>query len=194
MRIIMGILRLDVGLVELTPIIEAAMDVVRPADDAKNVKLSSTLDPMAGPVSGDANRLQQIVWNLLSNAVKFTPTGGRIEVRLERADNQVRVIVNDSGAGISAEFLPFVFDRSRQADGTTAKPHGGLGLGLAIVRQIVELHGGTIHAYSEGKGLGLASATGGAAFLPDGDKDLDKVFRQKRPSERSEEQICRRPN
>ncbi|MGH8865609.1 MAG: ATP-binding response regulator, partial [Burkholderiales bacterium] len=153
-RIITGKLRLDVSAVELLPVIEAALDVMRPAAEARRIELSSTLDPASGLVTGDADRLQQIIWNLLSNAVKFTPKEGRIEVRLEREGTHVRVTVHDSGEGISAEFLPHVFDRFRQADGATTRAHGGLGLGLAIVRHLVELHGGTVHAGSEGKGQG----------------------------------------
>jgi two-component system, chemotaxis family, CheB/CheR fusion protein len=153
-RIITGKLRLDVRMVELIPIIEAAMDVVRPAADAKQIKLVSSLDPAAWPVSGDADRLQQIVWNLLSNAVKFTPRGGQVAVSLEREGASVTIIVSDTGEGIEPEFLPFVFDRFRQFEGDTKRAHGGLGLGLAIVRHLVELHGGTVGAASTGKGRG----------------------------------------
>jgi CheY-like chemotaxis protein len=112
------------------------------------------LDPKAGPVSGDAGRLQQIVWNMLSNAVKFTPKGGRVQVRLERAESHVEIIVSDTGQGIQKEFLPYVFDRFRQADGSLSRMHGGLGLGLAIVRHLVELHGGTVEVVSGGEGQG----------------------------------------
>jgi len=153
-RIITGKLRLDVSMVDLIPIIAAAMDVVRPAADAKQISLISTLDPAAGPVSGDADRLQQVVWNLLSNAVKFTPPGGRVGVRLEREVASVTITVSDTGEGIEPEFLPFVFDRFRQFEGGAARPSGGLGLGLAIVRHLVELHGGTVNAASRGKGQG----------------------------------------
>ncbi|MGH7323904.1 MAG: PAS domain S-box protein [Candidatus Rokuibacteriota bacterium] len=153
-RVITGKLRLDVRLVELQPIIEAALDVVRPAADAKAIRLEATLAPSVGPISADPDRLQQVVWNLLSNAVKFTPNGGRIEVRLENADAHVRITVSDTGKGINPDFLPHVFDRFRQADSSITKAHGGLGLGLAIVRQLVELHGGTVHALSRGEGHG----------------------------------------
>jgi CheY-like chemotaxis protein len=112
------------------------------------------LDPKAGPVSGDSGRLQQIVWNLLSNAVKFTPRGGRVQARLERVDSHVEIIVSDTGQGIQQEFLPYVFDRFRQADGSLSRMHGGLGLGLAIVRHLVELHGGTVEVFSGGEGQG----------------------------------------
>jgi CheY-like chemotaxis protein/two-component sensor histidine kinase len=153
-RIITGKLRLEMREIELPPIIEAAMDVVRPAADAKKIRLVSALDPVAGPVSGDADRMQQIVWNLLSNAVKFTPEEGQIEVRLERKGAHVRLTVRDTGEGIEPEFLPYVFDRFRQFEGRPARAHGGLGLGLAIVRHLVELHGGTVSVASRGRGQG----------------------------------------
>ena len=153
-RIITGKLNLDVSEVELIPIINAAIDVVRPAAEAKNIRLISTLDPAAGPVSVDAGRLQQVVWNLLSNAVKFTPGGGQVAISLEREATRIKLIVSDTGEGIEPEFLPFVFDRFRQFEGDTRRAHGGLGLGLAIVRHLVELHGGTVGAASPGKGRG----------------------------------------
>ena len=153
-RIISGKLRLDVRTIELPAIIEAALDAVRPAAEAKGVRLQSLIDPLAGPISGDADRLQQIIWNLLTNAIKFTPKGGRVQVRLERVDSHVEITVSDSGIGISPEFLPYVFDRFRQADAATTRFHGGLGLGLSIVRQLTELHGGTARVESEGEGKG----------------------------------------
>ncbi len=153
-RIITGKLRLEVRAVDLGAVVEAAVEATRPAAEAKTVRLQSLVDPQAGPVSGDADRLQQVVWNLLSNAVKFTPKGGRVQVRLERVNSHVEIVVSDSGRGISPEFLPHVFDRFRQADGATTRTHGGLGLGLAIVRQLVELHGGTVGAESGGEGRG----------------------------------------
>src|SRR6266542_2487851 len=153
-RIITGKSRLDVSTVELIPIIEAAMDIARPAADAKKIRLVSALDPAAGPVSGDADRLQQVVWNLMSNAVKFTPAGGQITVRLERGGTHVTIAVSDTGEGIEPEFLPFVFDRFSQFERRPARAHGGLGLGLAIVRHLVELHGGTVSAASRGRGQG----------------------------------------
>jgi PAS domain S-box-containing protein len=153
-RIITGKLRLDVQTVELESVIEAAIDSLRPAAEARGIRLLSVLDPHAGPVSGDPTRLQQVAWNLLSNAIKFTPKGGRVEVRLERIDSHVEFVVSDTGAGIEPEFLPYVFDRFRQADGTTTRAHGGLGLGLAIVRHLVELHGGSVQVDSRGKGQG----------------------------------------
>src|SRR6266545_5347513 len=153
-RIITGRMRLDFSPLKPGSIIEAAVETVRPAAEAKGVHLSARLDPAAETVSGDAERLQQVVWNLLSNAVKFAPQGGRVEVMLERADSHVEIVVADNGQGIKPEFLPYVFERFRQEDGATSRQHGGLGLGLAIVRHIVELHGGTVHAASEGLGKG----------------------------------------
>ena len=153
-RIITGKLSLDRRPIEMAHVVSDAVNTVRPAADAKNITIDTTFDADAGPVLGDANRLQQVVWNLLSNAVKFTPKNGRIGVALMRVDSQVEISVRDSGEGINPEFLPYVFDRFRQADGKTTRSHSGLGLGLAIVRQLVELHGGTVYAHSEGPGRG----------------------------------------
>ena len=153
-RIITGKLRLDVHLVELPTVIEAAVDAVRPAAEAKEIRLEVRLDPSAPPVSGDANRLQQVVWNLLTNAVKFTPRGGHVQVRLEQVNSHVEITVTDTGKGIRPEFLPHVFDRFRQADASITREHSGLGIGLAIVRHLVELHGGTVRAESAGEGQG----------------------------------------
>ncbi|MEN3333583.1 MAG: hypothetical protein V7641_2948 [Blastocatellia bacterium] len=153
-RIITGKFSLDVRPLELVSLIEAALESVRPAADARKIQLQAALDPQAGPVSGDPHRLQQVVWNLLSNAIKFTPAGGRVEIRLERNDSQVEIKVTDTGQGINAEFLPHVFDRFRQADSTSSRRHGGLGLGLAIVRHLVEMHGGTAQAFSDGEDQG----------------------------------------
>jgi signal transduction histidine kinase/CheY-like chemotaxis protein len=153
-RVITGKLRLEVAPVDIAPVINAAIDSVQLAADSKNIQLSVTFDPSARHVSGDAGRLQQVVWNLLSNAVKFTPEGGRVEVRLERAGAQARLTVSDDGCGFSPAFVPYIFDRFRQADGTSTRRHGGLGLGLAIVRHLVELHGGTARADSPGEGRG----------------------------------------
>jgi PAS domain S-box-containing protein len=153
-RIISGKLRLDIRTIELPAIIEAALDAVRPAAEAKNIRLQSLIDPLAGPISGDADRLQQIIWNLLTNAIKFTSKGGRVQVKLERIDSHVEITVSDSGVGISREFLPYVFDRFRQADAATTRMYGGLGLGLSIVRQLTEMHGGTARVESEGEGKG----------------------------------------
>ena len=164
-RIITGKLRLDVRAVDLPAVVTAAADTLRPAADAKGISLQLLLDPSAGPISGDPDRLQQVVWNLVSNAIKFTPKGGRVRVRLERAGSHAEIIVADTGAGIAPEFLPHVFDRFRQADQTTTRTHGGLGLGLAIVRQLVELHGGTVHVESRGEGHG-ATFTVSLPLLP----------------------------
>jgi signal transduction histidine kinase len=153
-RIITGKLTLDIQNVEIVPIIQSAIDTVRPAADAKSISLQVILDPWAGKISADPMRLPQIVWNLLSNAIKFTPKGGQVEVRLENLGSFLEITVSDSGKGINPEFLPYVFDRFRQADGSITRAHGGLGLGLAIVRHLAELHGGTVDAISEGEGLG----------------------------------------
>lgn len=153
-RIVSGKIRLDVQPVELTLIIDNAVATVQPAADAKGVRVQAMVDPRIGPVSGDPGRLQQVVWNLVSNAVKFTPRGGRVQVRLERVNSHVEVVVSDTGVGIRADFLPYVFERFRQADAGTTRKTGGLGLGLAIVRHIVEMHGGTVEAASGGEGEG----------------------------------------
>jgi signal transduction histidine kinase/ActR/RegA family two-component response regulator len=155
-RMISGKLRLNAKPIELISVIRAAIDSVQPAAEAKGVHLEMVLDIKADRVFGDANRLQQVVWNLLSNAIKFTPKGGRVQVKLERIDSHARIIVNDTGAGISSEFLPHVFEAFRQADGTTTKRQGGLGLGLAIAHRLVEMHGGTLSVASEGEGLGAS--------------------------------------
>jgi signal transduction histidine kinase len=153
-RIITGKLRLDVRPIDLTKVIAAAVDSVRPTAENKRVRLQMIIDPRADIISGDAERLQQVIWNLLSNAIKFTPKGGRVQIRLERVNSHVEIIVSDTGEGIEPEFLPYVFERFRQWDGTKSRQYGGLGLGLAIVRHLVELHGGSVHAYSGGAGKG----------------------------------------
>lgn len=153
-RIISGKLHLDVRPIAISSVVEAAITVARPAADAKSIRLTYRPGPAIGAISGDSARLQQVVWNLLSNAVKFTPEGGRIEVLLEQRNSHARLTVSDTGHGISPEFLPRVFDRFRQADSSTTRDYGGLGLGLAIVRHLVELHGGTVHAESLGEGQG----------------------------------------
>ncbi len=153
-RVITGKLRLNIEPVDVAAVINAAIDSVQLAADSKGIQLEVTLSPAARHVSGDASRLQQVVWNLLSNAIKFTPEGGRVSVRLERAGADAKITVQDTGEGINRDFLPFIFDRFRQADGTSTRIHGGLGLGLAIVRHLVEVHGGTIEAESQGEGLG----------------------------------------
>lgn len=153
-RIITGKLRLDVRPLNPVSFVEASIEAIRPAAEAKGIRLLKKIDIGVNTISGDQARLQQVVWNLLSNAIKFTPHGGHVEVRLERVDSHVEISVSDSGQGIPQDFLPYVFDRFRQADGTTTRQHGGLGLGLAIVRQLVEMHGGTVEARSNGEEKG----------------------------------------
>jgi PAS domain S-box-containing protein len=153
-RIVSGKIRLDVQAVELPVIVDNSVATVQPAADAKGVRLQTLIDPNVAPVSGDPDRLQQVVWNLVSNAVKFTPRGGRVQVRLERANSHIDIVVSDTGIGIAADFLPYVFERFRQAEAGTTRKTGGLGLGLAIVRHIVEMHGGTVRAASAGEGKG----------------------------------------
>ena len=153
-RIVTGQLRLEVRPFEAAEAVESAIESVRPAAAAKGVRLRAELDPRAGLVSGDPARMQQVAWNLLSNAVKYTPKGGVVEVRLARADSHIELTVSDTGQGIAREFLPHVFDRFRQADQSVTRKHGGLGLGLAIVRHFVELQGGTVQAESAGLGRG----------------------------------------
>jgi signal transduction histidine kinase/CheY-like chemotaxis protein len=153
-RIVSGKLNLDVRPLDLHSVTRAAINVVRPAADAKNITLDYWAEPGLGAISADSGRLHQIVWNLLSNAVKFTPQGGKITIRIQQERSHAKVTVQDTGQGIEAEFLPRVFDRFRQADSSTTRSFGGLGLGLAIVRHLVELHGGTVSAESEGVGKG----------------------------------------
>ena len=141
-RIVSGKMRLEVQAVDPAPVVESVLDTLEPAIQAKSIRVEPVLDPAAGPLSADPGRLHQVVWNLLSNAIKFTPPEGRIHVRLERANSYVEFTVEDSGPGIEPAFLPHVFDRFRQADASSTRRQGGLGLGLAIVRHLVELHGG----------------------------------------------------
>jgi PAS domain S-box-containing protein len=155
-RIITGQLSLDLHPVEVIPIVEAAIGVIRPTAEAKNITIATELDQRPLVVSGDANRLQQVVWNLLSNAVKFTNSGGRVLLSVRQIESGVEIRVTDTGQGIKRDFLPFVFDRFRQADSTTTRQHGGLGLGLAIARHLVEIHGGSIKAESAGEGKGAS--------------------------------------
>jgi CheY-like chemotaxis protein len=153
-RIVTGKMRLDVRPVDLRAVVEAALDVVRPAAEAKQIRLQAVLDPSALGVAGDPDRLQQVVWNLLINAVKFTPREGRIQVHLQRVNSHVEIQVSDSGQGIAPDVLPHVFERFQQGDSTSTRRHTGLGLGLALVRHLVELHGGTVEASSAGEGKG----------------------------------------
>jgi signal transduction histidine kinase len=153
-RIISGNFRIQLAPVSLPAVVEAALETVRPSAQAKHIQLDAGIDPQLFSVAGDPARLQQVVWNLLANAVKFTPAGGRVEVRLANGHTHVNLRVIDTGAGIEAPFLPHVFERFRQGDASTTRAHGGLGLGLAIVRHIVEMHGGTVEARSDGRGRG----------------------------------------
>jgi PAS domain S-box-containing protein len=153
-RIITGKLRMDVRPADPNAFIDAAVEAVRPAAEAKGVRLQKVVDTSAIAIPGDPVRLQQVVWNLLSNAIKFTPRGGRVQIRSERVNSHLEIVVSDTGQGIAADFLPHVFDRFRQADQKTSRQHGGMGLGLAIVRHLVEMHGGTVRASSEGEGQG----------------------------------------
>jgi PAS domain S-box-containing protein len=153
-RIITGKLKLNVRPLDFATIILAAVDGLRPAAQAKEISLELQLDGADGQVVGDPDRLQQVAWNLISNAIKFTPNGGRVRVELAHIENHVEAMISDTGIGIAPEFLPSVFDRFRQADATSTRAFGGLGLGLSIVRQLVELHGGTVRADSKGVGFG----------------------------------------
>ncbi|HJQ70670.1 MAG TPA: ATP-binding protein [Blastocatellia bacterium] len=153
-RIITGKIRLDLRPTGLDAVVRAAVEAMRPAADVKKIDIDMQMGSDACAVSGDPSRLQQVVWNLISNAIKFTPNGGRVAVRLDRYGKRARLVVRDTGQGISKTFLPYVFDRFRQADATTTRKHSGLGLGLAIVRHLVELHGGIVHAESGGEGQG----------------------------------------
>jgi PAS domain S-box-containing protein len=153
-RIMAGKIRLDIRQVALDEIVQAAVDSARPSAEAKDIRLKVMLDPTRTVVSAHSDRLQQVVWNLLSNAIKFTPKGGQVQVLLQRVNSHIELSVSDNGAGIPAEFLPQVFERFSQRDSSSTRAHGGLGLGLAISKQLVELHGGSIRAASQGEGKG----------------------------------------
>jgi signal transduction histidine kinase len=153
-RIVSGKLRLDVRRVEMPAVIAAAVETVQLAAKAKGLLLDVLVDPLAGPINGDPNRMQQVVWNLLSNAIKFTPKGGKVRIVLQRASSHVELSVSDTGKGISPEFLPHVFERFSQSDTSPTRSHTGLGLGLSIVKNLVELHGGSVIAKSPGEGKG----------------------------------------
>ena len=171
-RIITGKLRMDVRPADPNLFIEAAIDAVKPIAEVKGVRLQKIMDTSAVSVPGDPIRLQQVVWNLLSNAIKFSDRGGRVQVRLERVNSHVEIVVSDTGQGIAADFLPHVFDRFRQADQRTTRQHGGMGLGLAIVKTLVELHGGSVQAASPGTGQG-ATFTVRLPVVPVYQMDLD---------------------
>lgn len=179
--IISGKVRLDVQRLDLASVVNATIETVRPAALAKGLRLSVVLDPMAGPVRGDPSRLQQILWNLLANAVKFTPKDGRVTVTLARVNSHLEVEVEDSGEGIDPAFLPHVFDRFRQADASTTRHHGGLGLGLSIVKQLVEMHGGSISAKSSGKGQGSTFRIA-LPLSPTSDDSIDSDVRREHPT------------
>jgi CheY-like chemotaxis protein len=153
-RIIAGKLRLNLQALDLSDVVRHAVEAITPSAETRKIHVRADLESGVGPISGDAERIQQIVWNLLTNAVKFTPAGGRVLVRIERSDGVAVLSVTDTGVGIPRDFLPHIFERFRQADSGTTRERGGLGLGLAIVRQLVEMHGGRIQASSEGPGRG----------------------------------------
>jgi PAS domain S-box-containing protein len=176
-RIISGRIRLDVQRLELADVVATVAQSVRPQASARGVRLITVLDPSAGPVAGDASRLHQVLWNLLSNAIKFTPRGGKVQVVLERVNSYLELSVADTGEGIAPEFLPHVFERFRQADASTTRTHSGLGLGLSIVKHLVELHGGTVRAESPGKGHGSTFTVAlplAATSLPSGIANADR--------------------
>ncbi len=176
-RVITGRLRLRLQPVVISRILRDAMDTVRPAADAKEITLDLTVSGEPPRMNGDAERLRQVFWNLLSNAVKFTPAGGRVLARIDRVDSQIRVTISDSGVGIPREFLPYAFERFRQADQSFTRPHGGLGLGLAIVKHLVETHGGEVSVASEGPGTGTTFTVqlpiGGAQALAVAEPESD---------------------
>ncbi|MBA2353287.1 MAG: PAS domain S-box protein [Acidobacteria bacterium] len=153
-RITSGKVRLDIQTISPAAFIEAALESAAPAAKAKGIRVERLLDQSAGPISGDPNRLQQVIWNLLSNAIKFTPKGGKIQLLLERVNSHIEISLADTGVGISAEFIPYLFDRFRQGDASTTRRYGGLGLGLSIVKSLTELHGGTVSVHSAGEGQG----------------------------------------
>ena len=163
-RIICGKIHLRLGSVNLPAVIDAALTSARPAAAAKRIVLRNEVSPMPGATEGDADRIQQVVWNLLSNAIKFTPEGGEVVVRATQSDGQSVIEISDNGIGIKADFLPFVFDRFRQSDGSITRAHGGLGLGLSITRHLVEMHGGHVSVESKGEGQGATFTV----FLPSG--------------------------
>ncbi len=183
-RITSGKVRLDIQPVAPFTFIEAAIETVRPAADGKNIRLEKMLDPTAGPISGDPSRLQQVIWNLLSNAIKFTPKGGKVQIVLERVNSHIEISVADTGIGIKPEFLPQIFERFHQMDASTTRKYGGLGLGLSIVRHLVELHGGSVFAKSQGEGEGTTFSV----HLP-----VAVVYRNREAGERLHPQVSKHP-
>jgi two-component system CheB/CheR fusion protein len=174
-RIISGKMKLDTKPLDIPTIIEAAIEIMRPAAEAKSIEIETKLDRQVGIISGDSARLQQVLWNLLSNAIKFTPKGGHVEIRFERMGTSVAIVVKDTGEGIEPDFLPYVFERFRQADAATTRVYGGLGLGLSIVRNIVEMHGGSVRAESKGKNQGATfTVTLPIRALSDVPRDAEK--------------------
>ena len=153
-RIITGKLRLEMRSLDMTEVVQAAVDAIKPAAAAKNIRIDLRIDPEATRIYGDADRLQQVIWNLVNNAIKFTDKGGSVAVDLWRLDTSIALSVSDNGKGISPDFLPYIFERFRQADGSNTRRYGGLGLGLALARHLVEAHGGTVRAESAGEGQG----------------------------------------
>src|SRR3974390_1281956 len=157
-RIISGKVHLEIQPVQLHEIIDSAIETVQPTAEAKRIEVEKLLDSGIGCLRGDPNRLQQVLWNLLTNAIKFTPSGGRIQVILQRVQSYAQILVEDTGVGIRPEFLPHVFDRFRQDDATITRRYGGLGLGLSIVKTLVELHGGSVQVQSPGENQGSTFA------------------------------------
>jgi CheY-like chemotaxis protein len=178
-RIVAGKVQLNVQLIDLPVVVQEAIATIRPAAEAKGVRLQTVMDPEAGPVQGDGDRLQQVIWNLLSNAVRFTSRNGLVQVRLHRVDSNLEIVVSDTGAGIAPEFMPHVFERFRQADSRLSREYGGLGLGLAISRELVELHGGTIRAESDGLGKGATFSVMLPRSIPSSDT-LDTANHRRR--------------
>ena len=186
-RIISGRMRLDIRPLRLVEVLETAIETIRPAADAKEIRIQSLLDPAASPMAGDPDRLRQVFWNLLSNAVKFTPKAGRIQIHSQRIDSHVEITVSDTGIGIEPSLIPFVFDRFRQGDSGTNRQSSGLGLGLAIVRSLVELHGGTVWVESKGTGQGTSFTVRLPIMIALGDWRARRIQRsrtsnQRRPS------------
>lgn len=171
-RVTAGKLRLDIQPLQPVSFIEAAVETVKHAADAKGIRLERILDPSAGPISGDPGRLQQVIWNLLSNAIKFTPKEGKVQILLERVNSHIEISVADTGTGINPELLPHLFERFKQGDASTTRKHGGLGLGLSIVKSLVELHGGTVSINSPGEGLGTTVTVRLPLSVVHGDADM----------------------